>query len=123
MHNKDKHKNKDADQVSADEQGQVQQIRQNVLIQVAELKKQIQVIQQDTLRALQDSVDTAFKEQTAENLQQISQMQETVPDTYPAEEEPFDAGQQAMEIAEKSVVQAMQSAMESVQQAEKSLNQ
>lgn len=121
MHKKDKHKNKDADQVSVAEQSQVQQTRQNILMQVAELKKEIQVIQLNTLKAMQDSVDAAFKEQTSESLQQISQMQETVPD--PVEEEPFDAGQQAMEIAEKSVVQAMQSAMESVQQAEKSLNQ
>lgn len=114
-------------------ENQLQQIRQVVAKQVAELKQQIQLIQQQSLKTMQDTIDTVFKAQASENLQQVAsqeqaalqQMKAPPATTQNAQPAPAYAvipdGSQAMAAANQGVEQAMQSAMQSVENAEKAL--
>lgn len=127
------------------QQEQLQQIRQNVENQVAQLRQHIQQIQQQSLQTMMEAINTTFKTQSADNLQQLArQEQETMDEATQAIRESelqqaeamkkisgtvggatpaygYDAGTQAMENAQKGVEQAMKSAMANVMTAEKSL--
>lgn len=115
---------------------QVQQIRQTVMKQVAELKQQIQLIQQQSLRTMQDTIDSVFRTNTADNLQQLAKQEQdtlqqmknppaagpTPPGTTSYGSVVPDAASQAVAAASQSVQQAMQSANQSVENAEKALS-
>ncbi len=126
---------------------QVSQIRQNAEKQLAELKKQIQLIQEQSMKAMQESINSVFKTHTAQNLRDLAaQDKDTMKQMAELEKQIQQAGidntgftnytanpettagqqellrEQAMESAEKSVAQAMQSALNSVQEAERSIS-
>lgn len=119
---------------AATAENQLQQVRQAVAKQVAELKQQIQLIQQQSLKTMQDTIDAVFKTQASDNLQQVARQEQdtlqqikNVPAAAPGSPAAsgyteIPDGNQAMAIAGQSVEQAMQSAAQSVENAEKALS-
>lgn len=59
------------------QQAQVQQMRQTILSQVADLKQQIQIIQQNTLETMLSDIDNIFTAQLTNSLQQIADQQQS----------------------------------------------
>jgi hypothetical protein len=121
--------------------GEIHQIRQTVIRQVADLKQQIHRIQEQSLRTMHEMIDSVFRTHTSENLQQLTRneqdnlhrldhlsqaagssisgtLQPGSASTSLQGEPVMDAGRQAMDIASRSVEQAMQSALDSVKDAE-----
>ena len=109
---------------------QINQIRKQIQQEIAELKQQIGLIQQQSLKVLQQTIDQVFHTQvgTIPN-QQIPNMQPPVNTVPPPpftpntghDEIPIDIA--AMQAAQQSVEAAMQSAQQSVEAAEKALNE
>jgi len=130
---------------------QITQLRRNLEKEVTELKKQIHQLQQDSLKTLQDNVQSILNTQSSENLQLLAkkdmdvrkQMEWSLKDAEKKYKEAMeimsatvidgnrgggyfpeqsDFGEQAIESAIKSVLQAMQSADKSVAETEKLLS-
>lgn len=119
------------------QQTQIQQVRQTVLSQVAELKQQIQTIQQQALQNMLSDIDNVFTTQLNTSVQQIINQQQAAqitPVTSPVEPgtqtlvspyispQVLNAGNQAAGIAASNVNQAMEQAQKSVRDAENALN-
>jgi hypothetical protein len=96
---------------------QLQQLRKNIKAQVEELKRTVCVIQQQSLKEMQDAVSNAFKTFTTDSLQQLSQ-QDTVPATSTVQTD-TDAGRKAVEQAQISVRNAIANSMSSMEEAQK----
>jgi hypothetical protein len=96
---------------------QLQQLRKNIKAQVEELKRTVSVIQQQSLKEMQDAVSNAFKTFTTDGLQQLSQ-QNTVPATSSVQTT-TDAGRKAVEQAQISVRNAIANSMSSMEEAQK----
>ncbi|MET0395117.1 MAG: hypothetical protein ABW019_18365 [Chitinophagaceae bacterium] len=117
---------------TGDSNSQVQQVRQTVAKQVAELKQQISLIQQQSLKTMQETIDSVFRSQVSDNLQQVAKQEQdslqqmrtpVAPASQPASAySEIPGGNQAMASASKSVDQAMQAAAQSIENAEKALS-
>jgi hypothetical protein len=57
---------------------QVQHLRKTMKAQVALLKQTIFGIQQESLKSMQDAINTAFKTLTADNLEQVNQQDQNI---------------------------------------------
>ena len=123
---------------------QKRQLKRNALQQVANPKQKIHDIQQQSLKAMHESIDNFFNTRSQEEPGQLEQYEEETlsdvnqlpltaelaettyeylePEEYHAAPEKSEAGEQAMEIANKGVEDAMRSAMQSVEQAEKAVS-
>lgn len=96
---------------------QLQQLRTSIKAQVEELKRTVSVIQQQSLKEVQDAVSNAFKTFTTDSLQQLSKQ-----DTLPANsilQTNIDAGRKAVEQAQLSVRNAIASSISSMEEAQK----
>jgi F0F1-type ATP synthase membrane subunit b/b' len=112
---------------------QLQQLRKNIKAQVEELKRTVSVIQQQSLKEVQDAVSDAFKTFTSDSLQQLSkqdaaikqqldQAVQEVDKLVPANsvlQTTTDAGRKAVEQAQISVRNAIASSMSSMEEAQK----
>lgn len=123
---------------------QLQQLRNTIKAQVEELKKTVSIIQQQSLKEVQDAVNNAFKIFTADSLQQLSKQDNTIkkqlnqsmqeggninedapPLTLPAvtvssiPQTNADAGRKAVEQAQISVRNAIANSINSMEEAQK----
>lgn len=109
---------------------QLQQMRANARKQVADVKQQIEQIQQQSLVNMQHFVNNLYKESNAANIQQLTDAmnatrnglnQNTAGASTAAAPDPVrvtDPGQEAMSITEKYVQQAIESAGEALKKSE-----
>jgi hypothetical protein len=103
---------------------QLQQLRTNIKAQVEELKRTVSVIQQQSLKEVQDAVSNAFKTFTTDSLQQLSK-QDDSPLHLPAVpvnsslQTNIDAGRKAVEQAQISVRNAIANSISSMEEAQK----
>ena len=127
---------------------QINQIRQNVKQQVAQIRAHFLQIQQNSLKTMHESIQSVFKEQAAENLNKIAemekkiyqQMEETMTDAeninqevaaqystaaeIPATETLYmtkgiEDSEALMQMIDKGIEESMQAAHKSLEDAEK----
>jgi len=118
--------------VAANEQ--LQQVRANARKQVADVKQQIEQIQQQSLVNMQHFISKLFRESNAANMQQLTDAMnaarqgldgntaaDSAPVTPPDQTKLSDPGQEALRISQIYVQQAMESAGGVLKQTEEIL--